>query len=267
MKPLVTRRARPGLGTLVEVGVVGLATEAASAALAQAFQTIATIDRQLSFHRPDSWLSQLNGAPGQWLAAEPSYYRLLLLAKRLCRASDHRFNPTVGGLLVRSGALPAHVQHPYLDSGVADDIELQGGRVRLRRPVLLTLDGIAKGYAIDLGIKELKKSAAAGGWINAGGDLRAFGEAKLAVQLRGTDGQAQISNGALATSRLSGQYDERFPACMSDGTSLLAASSETVSVRARFAWRADALTKVVAGSRGAERQQLLNRFRGKTFSV
>ncbi|RDV24218.1 hypothetical protein DXV75_15440 [Alteromonas aestuariivivens] len=37
----------------------------------------------------------------------------------------------------------------------------------LRRPVLITLDGIAKGYAVDLGVRALKLAGIKAGWINA----------------------------------------------------------------------------------------------------
>src|SRR5512135_3260929 len=76
------RRSRPGLGTLVEVGAVGLDAESAIEA---AFAAIALAEARWSFHQPTSELSQLNARPGSWVPLSRPTTRLLRLARALAR--------------------------------------------------------------------------------------------------------------------------------------------------------------------------------------
>ena len=92
------------------------------------------------------------------------------------------------------------------------------GWAMLRSPVRITLDGIAKGYAVDRAIAALKHSKVTAGWVNAGGDMRIFGDIALPVHRRELDGRftplGQLRNAALASSRSSNEVDERYPAAM-----------------------------------------------------
>src|SRR5260221_5953779 len=54
------RRARPLLGTYVEITVAGATAPAMEAAVNAAFETIATVHRLMSFHEADSDVSRLN---------------------------------------------------------------------------------------------------------------------------------------------------------------------------------------------------------------
>jgi thiamine biosynthesis lipoprotein len=246
------RRLRPGLGTLVEVGAFGSGIEPAIEA---AFAAIALAEARWSFHRPSSELSQLNARPGVWVPLSRPTTRLLRLARALARASGHRFDCTVGGLLVAAGALPRHGDGALLARGDAGDIEVRLRHARLRRPVRLTLDGIAKGYAVDLAVEALRTRGAYAGWVNAGGDLSVFGDFALPLHRRAADGRLEalgaLRDAAVATSAVTGaarahrQQRQRFPACLV-GPAGPHAAPGVWTVLARRAWRADALTKVAA---------------------
>ena len=203
---LEMRRIRPLLGTFVEVGVrLGAqATAGAPAAVDAAFHAVAQAQSLWSFQSPDSELSQLNRYPGERLPLHRQTLHLLRLAKGLMLRSGAAFDCTVGGALVQGGALPDHGGPQPLPHGCADDIEIGSGWARLRRPVRLTLDGIAKGYAVDLALAALRRPGVVAGWINAGGDLRVFGDLLLPVQRREADGRftalGGLRNAALATS-------------------------------------------------------------------
>ena len=54
--------------------------------------------------------------------------------------------------------------------------------------MLIDLGGIAKGYAVDMAVAALQAAGATQGIVNAGGDLRVFGEMPETVWLRGADG-------------------------------------------------------------------------------
>lgn len=246
------RRMRPLLGTFVEVGARG---SAATAAVEAAFAGIVSAQRRWSFHAADSELSRLNREPGHRVPLHGHSLRLLRLCAALMRASGQAFDCTVGGLLVRDGALPDHGGPEALPRGNADDIELGPGWASLRRPLRLTLDGIAKGFAVDLALAAMRRAGAEAGWINAGGDLRVFGDLALPVQRREMDGQlsalGSLRNAAIATSRV-GPPDPSYPACIVAPTGLSPAQG-TWTVLARSAWRADALAKVAATTASSER--------------
>jgi len=108
---------------------------------------------------------------------------VLDLARRLTVSSAARFDCTVGGELVARGVLPDHGPARCLPRGTADDIEIGSGRARLHRPVRVTLDGIAKAFAVDRAIRAMKIAGAGAGWVNAGGDLRVFGDGALPVAI------------------------------------------------------------------------------------
>ena len=111
-----------------------------------------------------------------------------------------------------------------------------------------------------------KRHGVNAGWINAGGDMRAFGDVAVPVVFRLLDDRllpvGDLRNGAIATSRVASYDDARFP-----GTILSShGHSPDVglwSVIAAQAWRADALTKVAALAPPADRAGLLHRLKGR----
>lgn len=196
-----TKRMRPLLGTFVEIGVsVG---ESHELAINAAFDAVAKVQALLSFHDQNSDLSKLNLAGGKEVTLHPHSIRVLRLARAMTLSSGGLFNCTVGGALVSMGVLPDHGAGSGLSSGVAEDIELNGRQARLRQKVHITLDGIAKGYAVDSAVRVMKRHGIKSGWVNAGGDLRAFGELILPVQRREIDGSYSalggLQNAAIAT--------------------------------------------------------------------
>jgi len=258
---------RPLLGTYIEVGVRAASTRATERAAHAAFDTIGLVHRHMSFHDAASDLSRLNAEPGRTIDVHPFTLQVLRLAKAAMTASGSGFDCTVGGLLVGRGALPDHGGPSPLPRGVASDIVLGRGWARLRRPVRLTLDGIAKGYAVDRAVATLRQQGAEAGWINAGGDLRVFGDMALPVQQRQLDGTivplGALRDAAVATSRvpLDEAPDDDFPACLvAPGTARPAPGVWTVL--ARSAWRADALTKVAAATPAERRAGEIARLGG-----
>lgn len=251
---------RPALGTFVEIGARGGGSDAVDAA----FAAIDAAQARWSFQDPDSELSRLNRQPGERLPLAHGTLRLLALARLLALKSAGLFDPTVGGELVRQRVLPDHGGPAPLARGSADDIVLGLGWASLRRPIRLTLDGIAKGWAVDRAIGALRRAGASGGWVNAGGDLRVFGDSALRVQRRELDGSLRtlgtLRNGALATSR-AGERDPDFPGMILSSQGECAARG-VWSVLATTAARADALTKVAAASDAVTRAKNVARLGG-----
>lgn len=260
-------RARPLLGTFVEVVVPKLT---ASHCVDAAFAAVAEIQSLLSAHDPESELSRLNLAPGS--AYHPLHRRsaaVLRLARGMMHASGGIFDCTVGGELVRLGILPGHNGCQPLPRGSAADLFLHGFKARLTRPIWLTLDGIAKGYAVDLAVKALQRAGVKSGWVNAGGDLRAFGAFPFPVHQRRADGSlalvAVMENLALASSAVRASPDSRFPGWIV-GDENGSRHEGVVSVAAPTAWRADALTKVASLAGRKDREALIEKLGGKLLA-
>lgn len=261
---------QPLLGTYVEVGAHA---DAPGQAIDAAFLALRQCHDRWSFHDARSELSRLNAAPGCRVPVGAATVRLVRLAAALMRRSGGLFDCTVGGLLVGSGHLPDHGGTSPHPRGTADDIATGPGWVSLRRPVRVTLDGIAKGYAVDLAIGALRRAGATAGWVNAGGDLRVFGDRVLPVHRREADGSTTplggLRDAAVATSRArpaGAPADPASPARLVAPGDALAAEG-VWTVLARSAWRADALTKVAATAPPHERAARVARLGGHLLTV
>lgn len=265
----VKRRMWPLLGTFVEVAVAA-DTDRADWAINRAFESVGRIQGLMSFHDPDSELSRLNRADGAEISLHPHTATVLSRALRLGRSSGELFNCTVGGSLVKTGVLPDHGNGQALDVGCSGDILLAGCRAKLLRPLRITLDGIAKGYAVDCAVRTLQRCGARGGWVNAGGDLRVFGAMALPVSRRGVDGSlaaiGQLRNCSMATSAVHAEPDPDFPGCLveSGGGNV---SPGCWSVLAPSAWMADALTKVAGLLGESGRREAVALFGGQLVAA
>jgi thiamine biosynthesis lipoprotein len=120
----------------------------------------------------------------------------------------------------------------------------------------LDLGGLAKGYAVDQAVRAMQRAGCVSGWVNAGGDLRVFGQARTPVMLRDetTGGVRQLgvlSHGALATSHFSGTSRSQLFAALPGGASDDGPVRHVSVVAPRCVW-ADALTKIVAATGNPE---------------
>jgi thiamine biosynthesis lipoprotein len=262
------RRLRPIMGTFVEIGVCGEQNITALKAVEAAFYSIEKIQSLMSFQDSKSDLSRLNLNPGVEILVHPLTTKVLRLARRMTHLSDSYFNCTVGGQMVRQGDLPDHGGPKPLRIGHAGDIVIQENRVTLLRPIRVTLDGIAKGFAVDLAIRVLKKQGILSGWVNAGGDIRVFGNFVLPLHRRELSGEilslGGLQNAAIATSRLDARFDKCFPArLVSSKERSVIANAGIFTVLSHTAWRADALTKVAALAPQSLRSKYVDRLGGR----
>ncbi|MDB5977562.1 MAG: FAD:protein transferase [Nevskia sp.] len=250
------RRARPLLGTLVEIRVDAAGPQAPlHAAVDAAFAAVEHVHRLMSFHEAGSDVSALNReALYRPVRVDAQTWKVLAAARHLSQLSEGAFDIAIGARLQDWGYLPPG---PGLipSEGNWTDIELlQDSRVRFHRPLRIDLGGIAKGYAVDCAIAVLREAGIEAALVNAGGDLRVLGSPQQ-VQLRHPQNPAfsahalSLCDEALATS--ANYYSRR--ACASGEVSPLLdprsrqpwLGAASVSVRAADCMRADALTKVV----------------------
>jgi thiamine biosynthesis lipoprotein len=209
---VIERRARPLLGTLVEISLAGGPTVANAALFELGFAAVLAAQQRWSRFEPTSEIGRFNAlAAGQSFALKQGSARLLWMAAWLQARSDGQFDISQG-----TGRW-----------GLAD-----GSLHKLGDHTRLDLGGIAKGWAVDRAIAALKRAGARWACVNAGGDLRVFGAQPVALHLRDEQGGGvrafgQLADGSFATSQLGRHH---------------------VSVAAPRAVWADALTKVVAAS-------------------
>ncbi len=234
------RRAQPLLGTLVEVGVQGAGAEA-HAALDSAFGAVRDVQACLSRFEADSDLARFHALRrGESMTMRAATQQVLAAARELQHASGGAFDISLGS--------------------APDGWRCEGDRLhKLDDAVRLDLGGIGKGHAVDCAVAALIANGCTSGWVNAGGDLRAFGDAELPIHLRdervgGTRAFASLRDGAFATS-----HSDRHSRSQIDARAGRGPVRAHVSVAAPLCLWADALTKVVAIS-GDNAHPLLARF-------
>lgn len=143
------------------------------------------VDEQMSRYREDSEVSRLNrNAANAPVAVSDGLFEVLERAREVSVLSNGAFDITFGsvGYLYdfRAGKKPTEDE---LRSGlprvnfrdVILDSEAQ--TVEFRQPgIRVDLGGIAKGYAVDLGIERLVSSGIRHARLSAGGDMRLLGD-------------------------------------------------------------------------------------------
>ena len=221
-------RAWPVMGTVFTVTVWGRDTTAMLAAVHAARDSVRLVDSLMSTYRAESDISRLNaGAGGRAIRVSPQTIRVLLQARRYHRLSGGAFDPTVGPL-VRAwgfhgtkGRVPPRRELDSLRALVGYDaveIDTLAGAVRLpRHGMQLDLGGIAKGHALDLARIALADPSIAGGTVNLGGNVLAFGRSPddapwriVVAHPRDPEralGAFMLDSGAVATS---GDYEHYF---------------------------------------------------------
>lgn len=217
----VTRRAQPWLGTLVEVGIRKCEGDS-DAAFSAAFAAVARMHNAMSPQRAQSDLARFNAAPaGAAIDCDEWTLAVLAAARELGEASAGAFDVSLGS----GGPGGWSVQNKTLCKQLA--------------ATRLDLGGIAKGEAVDRACAALRAAGVSAGWVNAGGDLRAFGDIGLPVHVRDPENSAltlplaELHEGSIATSRFN---PAQYPATL----------FRQVSVAAPQCRWADALTKVMA---------------------
>jgi thiamine biosynthesis lipoprotein len=244
------RRARPLLGTIVDLRCDGSAEEIESG-----FVAIAKVHRLMSFHNAASDISRINReAFYRNVTVDPWTWRVLKAARHFASESDGTFDVTVAHQLAKWNYLPR--QHRSASDGDWRDIVLEENcAVRFRRRVIVDLGGIAKGFAVDRAVKALRRAGVSRGIVNAGGDLRAFGSTSQQVHVRHpleparAAGAVTLRERAMATS---GIYFARrsyrgmsVSPLLNGRTCRSSRRAISVSVAAADCMTADALTKIV----------------------
>jgi thiamine biosynthesis lipoprotein len=267
-------RCKPLLGTFVEIMVED--TTQSEQALEEAFSAIEQVQTLMSFHHPDSELSQINARsyiePVQihrWTS------EVLAIAKEIYHHSRGIFNCGIGHCLVEAGLLPRYLKISNYPFGGIEDLEfLESNLVCSKLPLRLDLGGIAKGYAVDKAVEVLISKNIQTGLANAGGDMRVFGDRTQDIQIRNPSNPHEliqigsIKAGAIATSSLyfakRDVHSKSF--IVNPFNHQHIEFSESYSVVASECVYADALTKVVSIS-GNVQHPCLSHFSAQAIRI
>jgi FAD:protein FMN transferase len=189
--------------TEVELFVRNDDRQLAAGALDQVQDFFTGVEARFSRFRADSELSQLNRASGREAPVSADMCELVELAVAAAESSGGLFDPTIIGalesagydrsidLIRQEGARPAIFPGPVrgADASWADSmvrnirVDRHALTVALPEGVRLDLGGIAKGWAVDRAAAMLETTGQ--GLVNAGGDLRAWGDQPGSGEERG----------------------------------------------------------------------------------
>jgi len=179
-------RLRLLMGTFIAVEATSYDAAAASKAIDAAFAVMRRVERHMHPAQADSDLSMLgNAAVGEGIAVDPWTCEVLSLARAMHDGSGGLFDPCLAS---SPGRMP--------------DLEILTSNIVCRARVEIDLGGIAKGFAVDVAIDELRRQGCESGLVNAGGDLRVFGPEPRTIELRMPGGASvvELLDAALAVS-------------------------------------------------------------------
>jgi thiamine biosynthesis lipoprotein len=272
-------RARPLLGTVVEIAATGVTADAVQAAIGRAFDEVALVHALMSYHDADSEVSRINRFGfARPVPVHEHTWRVLSAARAMAEASGGLFDISIAPTLTRLGFLPRHPNFPRI-SGQGDwrHVELLSGqRVRLTRRLRIDVSGIAKGYAVDLAVHVLQNAGMSAGRVNAGGDLRLFGATAQTLHVRVPHSPThvlpliELTEGAAATS--AAYFSRRRHAgrmvapLIHPHTRTPSSTQRSITVLAQTCLHADALTKVVHAD-PARAVPVLARFNARALMV
>lgn len=267
-------RCKPLLGTFVEIMTED--EDRSPKAIAEAYLAMEKVQSLMGFHNPESELSLINAKSYlEPIRIHPWTAEVLTIAQEIHRQSNGLFNCGIGHRLVEAGLLPRHCSLSDHAFGGIEDLQLiEPTLVQSLLPLCLDLGGIAKGYAVDKATEVLISNGILTGLVNAGGDMRVFGNKNQAIQIRNPCKPIELiqigrmQTGAIATSSL--YFSKRDTKSISFMVNPLNQKhiefSNSYSVIAKECVYADALTKVVSIS-GNTQHPCLNHFSAQAIVI
>jgi thiamine biosynthesis lipoprotein len=236
------------MGTFIAIDALADTREICELATSDAFHAIAQVERLMHPTRSGSDLAAMRDCPLDVpLSVHTWTWATLELCKRLNNMSHGIFDPC---LPESRGRLPELELRPPCSV-------IQRARLRL------DLGGIAKGFAVDRAIDELRRNGCHGGLVNAGGDLAAYGDHEQDIRCRRRDGLAAVitlRNAALAFSDAENESRPAEHRGYYNGADRFANVSGCAAVMAPEAVIADALTKCLLAGDSCANTVLLEAF-------
>jgi len=211
------------MGTIVTIEIINLKTNAETT-INSAFGEIDRIEKLMTTFDSESEIGILN-AEGQVDNVSDDLIYVIEQSIQYGNLSNGAFDVSIKPILdlwktkIIAGGYPTgHEINETLTLVNYSNITVENRTIYLnRKGMSITVDGIAKGYAVDQAVKVLKNNGYVSGFVNAGGDGMYFGTrpdgSYWKVGLRNPENKSQsivvmnISDMAVATS---GNYERYF---------------------------------------------------------
>jgi thiamine biosynthesis lipoprotein len=174
--------ATVSMDTWVNVQVVSnQPREAIEPVVQRALGWFESVERICTRFDPTSEVMQLLGKDGRRVRVSTLLFEVAAFALDLAQQTEGAFDPTIGAALEQLGFdtnyRTGEVVHSPVDAREVSfrDVRLdrRARTILLRRPLVLDLNAVAKGLAIDLAVAELRDYPNL--YVEAGGDLRVRG--------------------------------------------------------------------------------------------
>ena len=177
------------LNTTCEISLYDMDESVAGGVLQLAFDRIESYEKILSKTVKDSDVYLINNAAGEFVTVRPETLEVLEMAGEMSKASDGKFDVTIGGV---SGMWDFTGDDPHVPKAEAieeaighvdyENIEINGDKVRLTdEQCQIDLGGIAKGYIADSVARLLEQEGAEHAIVNLGGNVVTIGGKTEAV--------------------------------------------------------------------------------------
>lgn len=255
------------MGTFVSMTLLHPSRDQAEKAIETAFEEIDRLTRNMSRFDQTTAIAQLN-REGRLADVPPDMVKVVRRALAYHRISNGAFDISVKPVVDLfkdkfSGKKPTPPTQKEMREALllvdASKIHFEGSAIVLKKPGMgITLDGIAKGYIVDMASEVLSKHHIENYLINAGGDIRTMGRRQdgkpwtVAVQdplkKQQYPDKIHMTDGAIATSGNYEVYFDRekmFHHIVNPATGFSPNASTSVSVLAETAMDADALSTSV----------------------
>lgn len=186
-RPQALERERILMGTFVQIKVYGGDAAQLHTAVEAAFQEMQRLEDALRRHG-DGELGKLNRSPvGQAVVVATELFELLSVAERYRRLTGGAFDVTLGALEDLWGFFedwdgtgrvppPAEIEAWLAVPRGLELDEAAGSATRMSDATQIDLGGIAKGYAVDRALELLQARGVQAALVNAGGNVRTFGQ-------------------------------------------------------------------------------------------
>lgn len=255
------KRATIALGTLVEISVWLDDTQHPDTFFRSAYQAVNEIHRLMNVHDEQSDIGRYRLSQcGTQLPIHAHTAHVLQFSEQLWQETDGYFDVCIGRTLANTVANNGHAPNkPSLKnkrnahrSQTLDIRQQHDGSAILHKTLdnVIDLGGVAKGYAVDHAIQTLKNLNAPAAMVNAGGDMRIYGEVEEAIHLRENGDYHpffRLKDRALASSAIPSNWDtppQYLPIVNPKTQTCLKASTQSKSIVADLAMVADAFTKL-----------------------
>ncbi|MEW6109851.1 MAG: FAD:protein FMN transferase [Nitrospirota bacterium] len=183
-KQATYRKSKTLMDTFVTITVVSDSKEKAETSIDNAFTVMERFGNRINFFSEESELSLINKNAGvKEVKVSPETLDLIENAVYVSEKSGGAFDPTIGPL-IKLWDFYKKIKPSYTEiSGVLHlvnykniVIDRNGSTVFLKRKgMLLDLGGIAKGYAADMAVADLKRNGIQAGIVAIAGDIKTFG--------------------------------------------------------------------------------------------